>query len=166
MWRRKRNSTRCASSLQKVIELQEAVKADLREEECHRGCREELQVLREEFERYKLKAQSVLLKQQVLGRGVSLLSKEDAERLQSQVVRLKERCRELQEELAGEERANKRAQAALRRSSEEAAAAHGRELEAARQSAERRVTEVGEELTRLRNRTLALLAEKLSLIHI
>lgn len=129
---------------QKTLEVQADVKDVLQEEEAHQSCKEELQALREEFERYKLKAQSVLLKQQTAGRAVPLLSKEEAERIQQQVVRLKERSRELQEELVNEERANKRALTNLKRAKEEAAAAHAREVAVVRQNAERRVTEVTE----------------------
>ena len=122
------------------------------------ACREELEALREEYERYKLRAASVLKSRQHGPAGAA--GSDTSAALQVQLSALKERCREQAEEMAATEAGAARREEAWRLRLEAAELEANEQAVRQEEAAARRVAEVEAELSRLRNRTVALLAEK------
>ncbi|XP_014673614.1 PREDICTED: GRIP and coiled-coil domain-containing protein 1-like [Priapulus caudatus] len=123
-------------------------------ESIHSNCQQEYRQLKEEFERYKLRAQSVLK-----NKRDSNANKETTA-LRAQISELKERVHACTRDCDAKLHQSDVACERLRASAAAAASAHADKLRAAETSYARRTAELEDEMSRQRERTLALLAEK------
>ncbi|KAI0212893.1 GRIP and coiled-coil domain-containing protein 1 [Lamellibrachia satsuma] len=124
--------------------------------DLHDKCHEEYEQLREEFERYKLRAQSVL-------KNIATKDSDGNKELdvvKAQVVKLKEKLHEAQSEFVGDKEAHLKKEEDLHRIMESLQECHRQEQLTQEANYKQKVADLEREIRRHRDRTIALLVEK------
>ncbi|XP_067941826.1 GRIP and coiled-coil domain-containing protein 1-like [Watersipora subatra] len=122
----------------------------------HRKCEEEYSQLKEEFERYKLRAQSVLKNKTSKDHG----GNKEMEDLKNTVIELKERLRHAADKHHAQEQTTQQTVEDLRQSIANLHTLHRQELAASQSECQRKVSDAEQRLRQHRDRTILLLAEK------
>ncbi|ELT94109.1 hypothetical protein CAPTEDRAFT_214083 [Capitella teleta] len=156
----KKSLMKANERLEKPMDIEELLKIDAMSfdhESFHVRCREEFNQLKEEFERYKLRAQSVLKNKST---KESVTSNKEVDALKQQVTELKDRLRhirlsndDLETNLADREEHFRKTLSTL-------SSKHKVELASAEAEQKQQLGEMELEMRKHRDRTIALLAEK------
>ncbi|CAH1791289.1 unnamed protein product [Owenia fusiformis] len=145
---------------EKPVNVEELLKtidiSVVEETNVHKHCQEEYTCLKEEFEKYKLRAQSVLKTKTTKDPGVA----KETDVLRNQVLELKDRIRGLLTNSEEEEKSHRKTVEDLRKSIASIQDRHEEELKQAENDYRGRASELEEELHKHRDRTIALLIEK------
>ncbi|XP_077994726.1 GRIP and coiled-coil domain-containing protein 1-like [Glandiceps talaboti] len=123
---------------------------------AHKACQQELKQLKDEFERYKLRAQNVLKNKNVKDNT----STKELESLKNQVTELRERVSTLRLQLDDEEKQHQMKVLDLQSGLQSLQDKHKEELAIAEAEFKHRVGELEEQVHRQRDRTLGLIEEK------
>ncbi|XP_071809060.1 GRIP and coiled-coil domain-containing protein 1-like [Asterias amurensis] len=122
----------------------------------HRSCQQELKQLKDEFERYKLRAQGVLKNKTVKDTS----SNKEIEALQNQVSEMRERISILRQQLDDEEANHKQTVTNYEDKIFKLKEQHRTALSQAESEYKHRAADMEQQIHRQRDRTMALLAEK------
>ncbi|XP_022083862.1 GRIP and coiled-coil domain-containing protein 1-like [Acanthaster planci] len=122
----------------------------------HRSCQQELKQLKDEFERYKLRAQGVLKNKSVKDTS----SNKEIEALQSQITEMRDRISVLRQQLDDEEANHKQTVTNYEDKIFTLKEQHRSALSQAESEYKQRAADMEQQIHRQRDRTMALLAEK------
>ncbi|KAF6024206.1 GCC1 [Bugula neritina] len=126
------------------------------ETRLHKKCDEEYSQLKEEFERYKLRAQSVLKNKSSKDQNNS----KEVEDLRNTIIELKERLRCSFEKHQSDDHLSQQTIAELRQSITNLHSIHKQELSANQAECHQKISDAEQRLRQHRDRTITLLAEK------
>ncbi|XP_064621345.1 GRIP and coiled-coil domain-containing protein 1-like [Lineus longissimus] len=145
---------------ERPINVEELLKAHAsaedEDEEPHKRCREELLQLKEEFERYKLRAQSVLKNKS----SKDLTTTKEVDGVKKQNGELKDRVKLLRYQMEEEETKHQTIVEDMRKSITRMQEKHQDELSNAETEYKKRASALEQQLHKHRDRTIALLVEK------
>ncbi|XP_038074748.1 GRIP and coiled-coil domain-containing protein 1-like [Patiria miniata] len=122
----------------------------------HRSCQQELKQLKDEFERYKLRAQGVLKNKSVKDTS----SNKEIEALQTQLTEMRDRISVLRQQLDDEEASHKQTVTNYEDKIFKLKEQHRAALSQAESEYKQRASDMEQQIHRQRDRTMALLAEK------
>lgn len=141
---------------EKPINISEFLSEIDGDENPHARCQEELQQLKEEFERYKLRAQSVLKNKNSRDTEAS----EELNKLKSQVVFLQEQLQTCKSQIESSEEYHRKTIHNLQISIQEMKTKHKHEIATLESDCRAKILELEHQLQKQRERTLTLLEEK------